>query len=89
MVKHKTYQRRVFGGKEVPWRGIDQGKGSLTNGALQMALNANFDESTFKIREGQVSDTQFGAGKIYSGHNSGLFVTVASGEEIFAEEVVR
>ena len=89
MVKNKTYHRRVFGGKEVPWRGIDQGKAPFTDGALQMALNASFDESVFKLRDGQESATQFGEGIIYSGHNSGMFVTVISGEEVFAEEVTR
>ena len=49
----KTYHRRVFGGKDATWDGIDQGKGALHEDSIGMSLNATFDDNLFKTRDGQ------------------------------------
>jgi len=81
----KTYHARIFGGKNADWRGIDQSKGHFYPGALEMALNATFSENIFKVREGQEKEAALGQGSVLTGVNTGAYVLVMQGEEIFAE----
>lgn len=83
----KTYNRRVFGGKDATWNGIDQGKHPLYPSALNMALNAIFDDNVFKVRNGQQkAEDQFSFG-ILSGTSTTNYAVVSSGFEVFAKEI--
>ena len=81
----KTYHRRVFGGKDAEWNGITQGKGELYPNSLHMSLNAVYDDNIFKTRDGQeLDETDIFSGAILSGADSGTFVSISAGTEVFA-----
>jgi len=81
----KTYHRRVFGGKDATFRGIDQGKGSLYPDALEMSLNATFDDNVFKTRLGQVSIDSGTTGVILCAKHTAGYVTIMAGTDLFVE----
>lgn len=83
----KTYHRRVFGGKDTPWIGIDQGKGALVDGSVRMSLNATYDEDVMKQRDGQAVEASSFYSGIHTGKNTGTAVVFGSGVEVFAEEI--
>lgn len=55
-MQRKTYHRRVFGGKDAQWNGIDYGKGTMHPNAIGMSLNVTYDDNLFKVRDGQVAE---------------------------------
>lgn len=55
-MKRKTYHRRVFGGKDAQWKGINHGEGTMLPGAIGMSLNVTYDDNLFKTRDGQVRE---------------------------------
>lgn len=85
MSKHKTYMRRVFGGAEKEWNGIDQGKGPLYRGrGVEMALNATFDNNVFAIRDGAEYVYFLGDGVIHNGIISKNEVVLCFGTNVAA-----
>ena len=86
-MKRKTYHRRVFGGKDAAWRGIDQGKGAMHDGAIGMSLNATFDDNLFKTRDGQTEDTMDLDGSVLSASNTNNMVVINAGTDIFVEQI--
>jgi hypothetical protein len=82
---NKTYHRRVFGGKDASWNGIDQGKGRLLPDALEMSLNATFDDNVFKTRLGQVSVDSGTTGVILCAKHTAGYVTIMAGTDLFVE----
>jgi len=82
---NKTYHRRVFGGKDATFDGIDQGKGLLVPGALEMSLNATFDDNVFKTRAGQVSVDSGTTGVILCAKHTAGYVTIMAGTDLFVE----
>ena len=83
---NKTYHRRVFGGKDAEWRGIDQGKGALHEQALSMAMNVTFTDNVFKTRDGQSIQAMDISGSILSAKNTNNMVVVNAGTDLFAEK---
>lgn len=81
----KSYHRRVFGGKEAPWIGIDQGKGALYDGSIKMSLNATYKTTAVVSRDGQARVEIVLDGGVNSGANVGAFVVLSVGREIFVE----
>jgi len=81
----KTYHRRVFGGKDAKWDGIDQGKADLYPDTVNMALNVTFNDNLFKTREGQGVDDLEVTGSIHSAINTQNTVAVCAGTDIYAE----
>jgi hypothetical protein len=72
-MKNKTYSKPVFAGKEIPFIGMDQGKGDMYQGlGTRYCFNLYFD-TVMLLREGQSLDTSY-AGTILSG---GLTDTVS------------
>jgi len=86
-VKRKTYHRRVFGGKDAQWNGIDQGKARLHEGSIGMSLNATYDDNLFKTRDGQVADTMEIDGSVLSASNTNNMVIINAGTDIFVEQI--
>ena len=87
-MKRKTYHRRVFGGKDAQWRGIDQGKGAMHEGAIGMSLNATFDDNLFKTRDGQAEDTTVDpSGSVLSAVNTNNMVAINAGTDLFVEQI--
>ena len=84
---HKTYHRRVFGGKDAQWRGIDQGKGTMHDGAIGMSLNATFDDNLFKTRDGQETVTMDLSGSVLSAANTNNMVAINAGTDLFVEQI--
>ena len=82
---NKTYHRRVFGGKDAAFKGIDQGKGSVVPGALEMALNATFDDNVFKTRLGQGIVDSGTTGVIRCARHTIGFVTIMAGTSLIVE----
>jgi len=83
----KTYHKRVFGGKDADWRGIDQSKCAFYTGALEMSLNAVYDDFVFKPRVGQVKVTQYSSGAVLSGKKTLSQVIVNAGTDLYSEEL--
>jgi len=82
---NKTYHARVFGGRNAEFRGIDQGKGALHTDALEMSLNATFNDNVFKTRLGQVSVDSGTTGVILCAKHTAGYVTIMSGTDLFVE----
>lgn len=83
----KTYSKNIFGGKDAVWNGIDQGKHPLYPSALNMSLNAIYDNNVFKSRDGQSRTSFDAAAGVLSGVNTINCVVIAAGTELFAEEI--
>jgi len=87
MAKRKTYHRRVFGGKDAIWEGMDQGKGLLFRGnTVRFSLNAVFDENTFRQRMGQEAVAQSYEGSLHTGHELLNSVAVGAGTDFYVTE---
>jgi hypothetical protein len=84
----KTYSRRVFGGKDAVWIGIDQGKHPLYPSALEMSMNAIYDENVFKSRPGATGVVFNNYAGVLSASRSDNFIAISSGLEVFAEETI-
>ncbi len=84
---HKTYHRRVFGGKDATWDGIDQGRGDLSQTSVNMALNVTFDDNLFKTRDGQVEDDLTVTGSVHSAINTQNMVAVVAGTDLYLETI--
>lgn len=80
---NKTYHRRVFGGRSATFDGIDQGKGVLHPEALEMSLNATFDDNVFKTRSGQARVESDLEGSILCAKNTATYTTIMSGTDVF------
>ncbi len=83
----KTYSKRIFGGKDANWIGIDQGKHPLYPSALEMSLNALYDDNVFKSREGSKRESFANVSGFLNGSRSDNFIVIGSGCEVFAEEI--
>ena len=57
--RSKTYRKTVFAGKEVPFIGLDQGKGMLYQGLSANKCFNGFYEDVFALREGQDKETTY------------------------------
>ena len=84
---HKTYHRRVFGGKDATWDGIDQGRGDLSQTSVNMALNVTFDDNLFKTRDGQVEGDLTVTGSVHSAINTQNMVAVVAGTDLYLETI--
>ena len=87
MAKSKTYHRRVFGGKDAVWLGMDQGKGLLYRGnTVRFSLNATFEENTFRPREGQTASAESYEGSLHTGRELLNTVVVGAGTDFYVTE---
>ena len=75
----------MFGGKSATFDGINQGKGLLHPEALEMSLNATFDDNVFKTRSGQVSVDSGTTGVILCAKHTAGYVTIMAGTDLFVE----